>query len=534
MMKIGKFLSFGDADVFAQELESYVTWWIPLPEAIDLPDRHQRAITNATPDLAHAEAEDGVDDGSWQIDHQLRFTVHQREYETQLVDPALNVLWSVANDADGQESTQNDGASFTPGTHYLSIIEAEVLLPPERHLDEQELSDFFDYVLDRIRQLQEATALITKNLSKDWIARERLPVLIPMRRIFEGEEATSDDGMGAFLVSPNTLSTMTPPEQLSEDSIEQLQVYLENDDEGVAFTAYHRLRYETMVLYHRRGDYRMTVVSAAIAAESLINEMLQLLFWDEGRYPEEIAPKFNQDEKTSVLRRVISEFSRHLGGEWNPNKKGPIQEWRKKIAEPRNEIAHAGVMPSRQQAEDALSALRGLERYMGKRLLEKIPYRPRTAVLFLGLSRLEKEKALTKRLQRLVYNDREPHWANAFARWRDVLDTEVQKARGVKIRPDIDNTVLQVVIKGSQTQLVLLDEANSLAAPVPRIPAQLRGEFDRITLDVKKTGVDGDAVIPLPLKDSKLRRELGTTKEWDHAYKLVPGFDVMSNGRNTY
>lgn len=526
-------MGFDDADAFAQELKSFVTWWIPLPEAIDLPDKHQRAITKATRDLAHAQSDNLRDDGYWQIDHQIRFTIHQREYESQLIDPVLNVLWSVPKDPAAADSAVNERASSTPETHYLSVIEAEVLLSPEQDLDEDELSELFDYVLERIRQLQEATALITQNLIKDWIARERLPVAIPMRQPPEGDDAAGDDGMGIFVLGPNTLSTVNPPQPLPDRSIAQLQEYLENDDGGVAFTAYHKLRYETMVLYHRRGDYRMTVVSAAIAAEALINEMLQMLFWDEGRYPEEIAPKFNPDE-TSVRNRVLSEFSRHLGGEWRADKKGPIREWREKIAEPRNEIAHAGAMPSSYEAQDALTALTRLDHFLGDRLIKKIPQRPRTAVLFHGIPRLESKGAMPNRLQRLLNNDREPHWASTFGRWRDVLEVEVQKARGTKIRADVDNAVLGMVVKDSQKQLVLLDEVNSLAASVSSIPDQVRNEHDRVLQDIAKLEAGDNVLISLSLKDPSTKRELVTADAWDYAYKLVPGFEVMSNGRDTY
>lgn|GEM_PF-5255213 len=523
---------FGDAEVFAQKMESFVTWWIPLPEAIDLPDKHRRAITKATRDLAHARANNLEDDGSWHIAHQLRFTIHQREYTAELVDPLLDVLWSLPKGAPPPESQVKKQTHPNPQSHYLSVIEAEVLLPADQNLDKDGLSELFDYVLERIRQLQEATALITKNLVKDWIARERLPVVIPMRLASDAVDDATDDGMGAFVLSPNTLSTVNPPEPLQGQSIEQLEEYLENDDAGVAFTAYHKLRYETMVLYHRRGDYRMTVVSAAIAAEALINEMLQLLFWDEGRYPEEVAPKFNPDE-TSVLKRVISEYPRHLGGgRWRTDKRGAIRDWREKIAEPRNEIVHAGAMPSSHEAQDALATLTDLERFMGQRLLEKKAQRPRTAILYHGVPRLESKGEMTNRLRRLVESEREPHWASTFARWRDVLETEVQKARGTRIKDDPDNAVLRVVVKDSQAQLVLLDEVNSRAALVSSIPKQVKSEYDRLTQDMEKLESDDGVVIPLILKDSDIKRGLVTANDWDYAYKLVPGFEVMSNGRD--
>lgn len=507
------------------------TWWIPLPDTIDLPNKHQRYVTSIVhPTQAIRDGEKIPDDYEGpkdDIDHQLKLTIHQHSFEDSLVDPALELLFDAS--FEDHEKTPPDvelGARPTQ-TRYLSIVEAEVQVFGRDGVEEKEISDFFDYALWRIRQLQEATVLFTGQLTKDWVAKERLPFALPMRTT-SSKAAPDEDGRSMFLLGFNDLNDVNPPEPLSTEEIDELTGYLHKDDEGASFSAYHRLRYETLVMFHRRGDYRMTIISAAIAAESLFDEMLQTLLWDEGRYPEQVAEIFNPDT-SSVLKRVKTEFRRHLGGNWSVKQKGAIKDWRDKIAEPRNFIAHTGASATSEHAREAVDALQALEKFFSKRLLEKVESRPRTAMMFVGSKRITAEGKITKKLQQLYDDPSQPLWAPTLRRWRTIVGMEIDKIRGLHIKPDLSESVLLAVDNDGKSDFYLVDEQVLMAARVKEVNDEIHAQYERGLKSLEGQEKPDELVMRLILNDAKMKKSLPVEGDWRYAYRLIPTLGVMSN-----
>lgn len=503
-----------------------MTWWIPLTDPIDLPDKHTQVSTSFLPPSVAApdgEALTESDNPFLKRDHEVRLTAHQRSYEAPIADPVQELVFDTSVGSTGKPPSEPPHSS----THYVSIIEAKVVVYGQENVDNELTSDLFDLALARVRQLQEATALLTgKNM--DWVARERLPSVLPTQMASSSSQE-NEDGRGMFLTGVNALTSVSPPEPLDATRIEHLNEYLRRDEEGVSFSAYHRLRYETMIMLHRRGDYRMTVVSAAIAAEALLNEMLLMLLWDEGRRPEDVAPMFNPDE-SSVRSRVKSEYSRHLGGNWNLKKKGPVRDWREKVAEPRNAIAHAGFMSTSEQARDSLEALLALEKFLGKRLVEKVQKRPRTAMMYLGSDRIAAEGKMTKKLRRFYNDPNEPHWTSTFCRWRTLVDMEITQARGAQISPSAEDAVLLAVGNTEQPTYVLLDETVQMAVKIAAVPESIQEQYQRGLESSDMHGAPAFTVTRLKLDHIEDKVQLPHDGSWQYSYHLVPTERVMSDG----
>lgn len=514
-------------------LNTAITWWIPLPDAIDLPDKHKQRLTsfvhptNAVPDGSDLPEDQ---ENTIQIDHEYTLTIHQRTIDSPVIEPTQALLFTTAS---GPEATEREG-SGPNATQYFSIVQATISLDLQTSPDEQILSEIFDYLLDKVRQLQEAVALVSQNLTNDWVARERLPIHIPMTITTARRPENKEGGVvEMFVVNPDSLRLFDPPAPLSEPKLDTLTQYLERDDQAVSFSAYHRLRYETRVMFHRRGDYRMTIVSAAIAAESLFTELLLHLLWDEGLRPEQVAPLFNPDS-SSTSKRVKNEFHRHLGGTWDPKQKGPISDWRNLIAEPRNQIVHSGRMAGFDEAQDAVRTLANLESFLSKRLLDKIRLRPRTAMAYLGTQRIQSERKMTRQLQKLYSSQDEPQWVPTFRRWRDVVEMEIEQARGKRITPTPNESVLLAIPRGDKIKFVLFDESIQMAVPVSGIPKHIRDQYER---GISNFGSHDDAqgeVFRLVLDDPSIKEGLQVRGDWVYAYHLVPTVGVMSNGRDLY
>lgn len=509
-------------------------WWIPLPDPIDLPDGHRNSFTAiVNPTHAVPDGQSLSETGSLfhKIDHEVRLTVHQRDLEVPASSLVQEEVFRVStqNEIDSSETAEIGTATRTG---FLSVIEAEVRVYDVHEVDHETQSGLFDMALGRVRQLQEGMALLTENLNKELVARERLPAVLPMR--VQSSEAIEDDtdGRGIFLVNEFALVDASPPEPIAESEFDDLTGYLERDDRDEGFSAYHRLRYATSATCYRRGDYRMTIISAAIAAESLLDEMLMALLWEEGNYPETVASKFDPDS-SSLFKRVKSDYARHLGGQWNPKKKGAIRDWREKIAEPRNVIAHAGVMATSEQAREAVRALMKLEQFLGERLRAKVGDRPRVATLFISGRVLEAEGLVSKRLRKLYEDPTEPVWLTTFRRWRNILELELVKNQGTRIEPDRDRSVVVVVVGAAGPEFALLDEGISMAARISPVPDALHTQYKRWIAGLEEDGTEPweGAVCRLIRKDSKAKHQLQLEGDWKYAYRLVPTFSVMKRPR---
>ncbi|MGJ9424818.1 hypothetical protein ACHABX_03120 [Nesterenkonia halotolerans] len=446
---------------------------------------------------------------------------------------AERILWAVAADSTYDPSEDFASEVDSETRHYLTVVRAEIKLNRNELPEMDEISELFDYVLGRIRQLQESVALLRGGPTKDWVARERLPMFLPMRVTGSENAATEehDESVILFIVNPLSMRSAIPPNPMSKREISTLDAVLQADELGTAFTAYNRLRYETNVLFNRRGDYRMTVLSAAIAAESLLNELLQLLLWDEGMHPEAVAQKFSPDK--ALVNRVEREFSRQLGGVWSYKKPGPVRDWREMIAEQRNEVAHAGQMPTFTQAKNAVATLSQLEKFLSKRLVERVQERPRTAVIFLGMERVQAEAKLTKKLMRLYSSTEEPPWTTTFARWRRVIELEILRERGKRAAPYADEATLVAIAAVRGTEFYLLDESNSLVCRVTVLPAPLRQRCEEAFRETKFPVSHPERhEVKLVVEHSNLRNQIQTDGQWKYAYKFIPSMGVMANGRN--
>lgn len=512
-----------------------LTWWIPLPDPIDLPDGHRRNITSMVhPTHAIPDGQPLAETGSLfqKIDHEVRLTVHQRELDVPISSLVQGEVFRTSIEYDPDSSMETESGKGTrPG--YVSVVEAEARVYEITEVDNETQSVLFDMVLGRVRQLQEAMALLTENLNKELVTRERLPAMLPMLVLSSDVGEDQAEGPSIFLVNEFALADVTPPEPISASRFGDLTDYLERDERDEGFSAYHRLRYATSILCYRQGDYRMTIISAAIAAESLLDEMLMALLWEEGNYPETVAAKFDPDS-SSLLKRVKSEYARHLGGQWNPNKKGAIRDWREKIAEPRNVIAHSGAMATSGQAREALKALRNLEEFLGQRLRNKVGERPRVATLFVSARVLAAEKLVSKRINKLYEDPTEPVWLTTFRRWRDVLELELAIIQGTRIEPDRDRSVVVAMIGAAGPEFALLDEAMSIAARISPVPDMFHDQYKRWIAGMEEDGVEPweGAVCRLILDDSNAKHQLQLDGDWKYAYKLVPTFSVMANRRD--
>lgn len=132
--------------------------------------------------------------------------------------------------------------------------------------------------------------------------------------------------------------------------------------------------------YLLNGDYQSTCVLAHVAVETLMNWVLQAIYWELGASPTEVAPRF----QGSFARRLRREYSGILGGIWDPNQADSLTTAIESLSSIRNRVVHAGHSPSSAEAEEALTLAGGVTLRVQGLLALKAKEYPKTAVIALG------------------------------------------------------------------------------------------------------------------------------------------------------
>ncbi|WP_166433067.1 hypothetical protein, partial [Nesterenkonia salmonea] len=410
--------------------------------------------------------------------------------------------------------------------HWLTLVKVMVVFPDSSEQFEPELEEALETALEKIRLLQEAYSLISQDTNIQWVSSEALPPIIPL--VWGGNNEPQ-----LYIVATSSMRSLSEPTWLTEENEPGVDMYLYRStrgQHGAGFTTYHRLRHDALMLLHRRGDYRGTVLSAASAAEALLNELLMMLLWEKRHHPQHVASKFSI--QTGIVRRVRTEYHPLLKGNWDVRRSGPVRNWETRIARLRNRIIHNGDRVSRQQAREALAAMRKLEHYLGDLLQEKISEFPRTNGMYLGLEALKDRNALTRRARNIFDSNHEPEWVATFTNWRHTLQLEVErKARQLR-KPSPQKAVLLGIRYKDGTEFFLQDQEVGLGITINEPPEEL---IELNNERLRKAMTHGHIPPPgepyrISLPDHSLKKRLAQGQTWMYLYQINPRLPVMVDG----
>lgn len=330
-----------------------------------------------------------------------------------------------------------------------------------------------DQAIQTISHFQTYYHLSTKTPTRR-LTRKVLPPVIPIiRRSFdaldtwEGELLLVNDGRATFLAA--SAPTM---------SAEQLQNLLTHADTARAeiFNSFLLMRQEAQLSYNT-GSNSAASLFIAIAAETLLTELFLLLSWEEDVKLNEASAVIG--ERDNISKRLLSELASKLKGDWDRNGNGPIGEWQRRVANLRNEVAHAGTIPSGAEIDTAMKTLSSVEAFVGDRLADSISRYPIASNWFLGKDGLERRRKL-KSWQVSAARVEFPHHASQlFAGWKK----EVQRLRLGPNEGRPDESVTTVVLFSNGTERwFLVDEGRSLSCAIesPALPLEIRHSLDTI------------------------------------------------------
>lgn len=182
---------------------------------------------------------------------------------------------------------------------------------------------------------------------------------------------------------------------------------------------------EAQHLLHHQGEYAKATVAVATAVEVMCDSVLSALLWEEqwasDDAPDPVQAARHFDEGRSAAR-VTSLLVPRLGGDWSAPS-SPWQLWRVKGASLRNRIVHAGYQPTRQEAQVALSTAEALQRFIFDRVSARASRFPRTALMLVARSGLEKRGLYRGPITEFAATEAvsEPAWIEAFGAWHQAL-----------------------------------------------------------------------------------------------------------------
>jgi hypothetical protein len=162
------------------------------------------------------------------------------------------------------------------------------------------------------------------------------------------------------------------------------------------------------------GDFRGAAMLSYTASEVVLDLVLAAMCWEEGLSPNEAADLFG----IPLVPRVRSHFHNRLHGAWDLDKPGSeLCSWRTDCVLLRHQVSHAGIRPSRQQAEASAKAHEGLGRFLNRRLLASMAKYPRTVGLLLTEGSILIEGPVTRR-GREILEASSAETVREFGAWR--------------------------------------------------------------------------------------------------------------------
>ena len=525
--------------------ERLVRFFLPLPEPLALPESYTHTVLRFI--SSHGDGgREHLQNGGGELQDRIRDFTRDREFGGAI---ALHRAKDTADDPWGLATLMAWVAHVLPSTGDLGgdpkpdggspngferdWTIADVLVPFDDTNDEEaDVTEAFEYALNLVRWIQRAYVAVRNTEPLTLISRERLPVVVPY--VFVPGAALSQPpplggGEMHLLALHHNLWATARAEEFTEAETTAYEGALHAVRDERAFLTFVEFRREALVALWRDGDYRACITWAATAAETLLDELLLHMLWEEGLRPEDAVQPFED----FLATRVKQHYHVRLRGVWTLGSATPIGNWYRNVAGVRNRIVHAGMMPTLVEAQKALQVLDELLTFACDRLAERknLSKYPRTALKLVAESGLRKRGCYSRRLRELSEDPAQPHWDSTYARWR-LTQSLVRQDRDFTPRvPDAASSQLMLVrCPGGDTYYCLNDPQTRLAGKVPINGEDLTMEVREGLREVLNRLADQDPDVAVSV-DLPRDTYAGTApKIWLEMYRLVPMAGVMVDG----
>ena len=386
-----------------------------------------------------------------------------------------------------------------------------------------------DIVVAEIRAWQQAL-FISEGVAMPLLTRQRLPAVIPtlLRRTVPDEDEPAPAQI--MLVNPVSVSRIVQATALTSQQLDRLNGARYTADDG-AFSTHMDLLREANVALSITGDYRLAAILLGVAAETLLDELVLHLQWEEAMTPEQAAAGWRGED--GVTARVRRELPHRLGANWDLKSRTPAGIWIQDTADLRNRVAHSGYTPTASEARQSRDAVNQLVSFICDRLADPTILKsfPRTALALAGEPGLKKRGATDKKLAAIRTSLPDGPGDEVFLRWRDAWQ-RLRRDRLTPRAPDIKTAELWLVLHSDGKQNWYRRDSQSKLL----IEVQLVENEGASEARTRAEGLARRRQSEAPDESASVRftDEVPTVAivggDWMEEYGLLPRADVMVDG----
>lgn len=360
------------------------------------------------------------------------------------------------------------------------------------------------------------------------LTRERLPILIPFYvRTMKSEQGSCPESMRHLAVVKPYDRSLISPAVLDDEQLAKIADAVGHVTDDNAFVKNLDTYREAKLALKRDGDTRIAAILIGVAAETLLDEVLLSLMWEEGKRPEDVAGNW----EPRLMMRIKGEFPSRLGGRWDLKAASPVTNWETDIVRLRNRVAHSTDTPSHQTATLALSRMDELIRFLVDQLLQKkrLARYPRTAWMLAGEQGFQTRGVVATEIERLQNDPTEPIWYETFARWRDTF-LRCRRATQIPREGSGDMSILGVVAFPDGTLKWCQHDpqqrlARAVETDVDALPIAQQSSVNEILRKVRH--------VPEPVAislESNSEIPFTIAGDWREDYRFFPIFNPMVGG----
>ena len=372
----------------------------------------------------------------------------------------------------------------TQAAGWSTVVEAAALC--EAPVDADTLTRALDYLLEKIRELQQMYYLVTR-VPVTLVTRERLPMSVPVvvREVMVRERGRETVLYGSlidfFLFRVNDGSTsvlcFAPQEKFAKKQLKQM-----TSSERLwpgPFAVYANFRREAAIA-ERSGNWLVASALNGAAAEAFLRDLHVTLMWDEGLEPAQAAQEMRL--MISITSLVKKAFHHRIGGVWDLAKEGPLRDWRCHTAGLRDRVLHMGYNVDVEDVEKSFDAMENLDTYVVSLLKRKVGRYP-CAIMFLlryGGVR-HPDKFYYKAWDLATASFYGPNPAETFGAWRREVERLLEDDVGT-VGDVTRGTLMCVNYINGEVHYWLVDNQVGLAcrAKTPDCALSLFTEFPRL------------------------------------------------------
>jgi hypothetical protein len=226
------------------------------------------------------------------------------------------------------------------------------------------------------------------------------------------------EGGGVLMLDHVNFSDFPAGDEIKPEHDGRIDHYRNMLNQGNPLFLWKERFVEARTALYREGKYGTAVTLSNTASEVLLDGLLAVLYWESGKKPEEVADVFAEGR---LARRVKTNFSELLGGNWPLDGTGPVANWFHKCYRLRHRVVHGGYSPTRLEAQTAIDATFSLSLYCWDRLVAKKKKFPRTVLMIIAEEGLRKRGKWCHFMRNFMRDVApvEPSWQDASHAWRN-------------------------------------------------------------------------------------------------------------------